>query len=114
MNGMNDITETDWKLLRELKPIVLERLCSRILEQVALQCSAKSETSHQRFLKTLSLMETGNDDVARAFDDLRRSNAVERLRTMISMKLITDEELLGFSHGLRREIGIGEGRRTPN
>jgi hypothetical protein len=105
MNSMNDITEPDWKLLRELKSIALERLCSRILQQVAPRCNPNGETSPQRFLKALSLIENGNDEIARAFDDLRRSNALERLRIMISLKLITDEELLRFSQELRSRLG---------
>lgn len=85
---MNKISELDWKLLREFKP-------------VALQCASNGETSHQRFLKAFSLIESGNDDIARAFDDMRRSNALERLRAMIAQGLITDEELLRFSPELR-------------
>lgn len=78
---MNKISEPDWKLLRELKPVALERLCARILQRVALQCASNGETSHQRFLKAFSLIESGNDDIARG--------------------LITDEELLRFSPELR-------------
>lgn len=102
---MNEIDESDWKRLRELKSVALERLCARILQQVAPQCDLNGETNHQRFLKALSLIENGNDEIARAFDDLRRSNALERLRTMISLNLITDEELLGFSPELRKRLG---------
>ena len=102
---MNEIDEADWKLLRELKTVALERLCERVLQQVAPQCDSNGETNHQRFLKALSLIESGNDEIARAFDDLRRSNARERLRTMISLDLITDEELRGFSPELRKQLG---------
>lgn len=102
---MNEIDEPDWKLLRELKTVALERLCERILQQVAPQCDLNGETNHHCFLKVLSLIESGNDEIARAFDDLRRSNARERLRTMISLDLITDEELRGFSPELRKQLG---------
>lgn len=101
---MNEIDEPDWKHLRELKSVALERLCARILQQVAPQCDLNGGTNHQRFLKAFSLIETGNADIARAFDDLRRSNALERLRMMISLKLISDEELQGFSSGLRKRL----------
>jgi hypothetical protein len=102
---MNDIDESDWKLLQEIKAVALERLCERILQQIATQCDLKGETSLHRFLKAFSLIDRGNADIARAFDDLRRSNARQRLRTMISLNLISDEELLGFSSELRKQLG---------
>lgn len=103
---MNDISETDWKLLRKLKTTALERLCERILQQVTRQCGPTGESNHQRFLRTFSLIENGNDDISRAFNDLRRSTAFERLAAMISQGLISDDELREFSVETRKKIRV--------
>lgn len=98
---MNEFPEPDWKLLRELQPVALERLCSRILTQVSRQCESSGQTSHQRFQKVYSSVEEGNDDIARAFDDMRRSTAFMRLTAMKTQGLLTEGELLRFSPATR-------------
>lgn len=106
---MNEFPESDWKLLRELQPVALERLCSRILREVSRQCDSTGETNHQRYLKVFSLVEKGNDDIARAFNGLRRSAAFTRLTAMRSQGLITDGELLRFTAATRSRIKALEG-----
>ncbi len=97
MNIMNDISESDWKLLKELKPLVLDRLCAHILQKVAEQCDPGPETNHQRFLKARSLIENVNVEIAKAFDDMPRETALSRLKSLFSQGLISDEELSRFS-----------------
>ena len=109
---MNAFRESDWKLLRELKPVALERLCARILHQVAQQCDWEGRPYHQRFLRAHSLIKKGNDGIARAFDDLRRSTAFMRLFAMKTQGLITDDEFSRFSVGLRSKIQTVENKKT--
>ena len=106
---MNEFPESDWKLLRELQPVALERLCSRILSQVSRQCDSTGQTSHQRYLKVFSLVEEGDHDIARAFNNPRRSAAFMRLTAMRSQGLITDGELLRFTAATRSRIKALEG-----
>lgn len=103
-NSMNELNESDWKLLRKLKPFALERLCERIIRQVARQCDSAGGPYHERFLKAHALIEEGNDEIARAFNDLRRSTAFQRLLAMKSQGLIADDEFLRFSDETRRRI----------
>lgn len=110
---MKEFSESDWKLLRELRPVALERLCARILRQAAQQSDWAGRSYHQRFLQVHSLIEKGNDEIARAFDDLRRSTAFPRLFVMRTQGLITDEELARFSAETRSRIqALGNGK-TP-
>lgn len=68
---------------------------------------------HQRFLRAYSLIEDGNDEIAQAFDDLRRSTAFKRLFAMRSRGLITDDEFSRFSVETRSRIQALESGRRP-
>lgn len=94
------MSEADWKYLRQLKPVALNRLCERILLEIGVVCDLGSEF-HENFLRVLSQAEEGNSDVAMIFDDLRRSNAIQRLGLMRGHRLITDREFAGFSKPTR-------------
>jgi hypothetical protein len=92
-----DINETDWKLLRELFPIALERLCGRVLEEVQHIDTDASKSAHQRYLDIYELMQRRDKEIARAFNDLRRSTALIRLVTILSQRLLTPDEFARFS-----------------
>lgn len=90
------MTESEWKILREVKAAALERLCGRILEdsQAAMQGAG---TNHERFLRLFDTVRDRNDEIARTFDRLSRSTADQKLGAMIKLDLVTDEELARFS-----------------
>lgn len=103
--AMREIIESDWKLLRELKAGALERLCRRILIEVAASCNAAG-SSHERFADVFSRVKDGDADVAAIFDDLRRSNAVRRLGLMRAHRLITDAEFGTFTETTRKAASL--------
>ena len=99
------ISEADWKRLRRLKEVALERLCTRILEE-SQRIIEREQPSHERFLALYRHLQDRNHDMAVAFDDLRRSQAVHRLASMCSLGLVTDEELQAFSPETRQRIEL--------
>ena len=108
---MRDIKESDWRLLRKLQPVALERFCQRVLSEVQSACSAPAQTNHQRYLRVFATVQDRNEEMARAFDDTRRSNAFTRLAVMRSSDLISAEEFSGFSEETRSlvEVLLGNG-----
>lgn len=102
---MRAIKESDWKHLRELCPLALERLCARILQEVAL-ASSTPQNYHQRYLQVFSLVQKGDREIAALFDDLRRSNALDRLVLMRKHGLIGDDEFSGFSEETRNLLNL--------
>lgn len=93
---MMQIAEADWRRLSKLKPLALERLCSRILQEVTQAASEQAGISHERYLRIFRLIEQGDKQISRAFDDLRRSNALLKLAAMRRAQLITEEEFEAF------------------
>jgi hypothetical protein len=90
------IPESDWKTLRELKPMLLERFCRRVLADVTQMANNNSETYHERYSRIFRLLQEGDDDLARAFDDIRRSNAIQKLTAIRMLGLLDDEEFVRF------------------
>ena len=98
---MGDFHEPDWKTLRALKPILLDRLCTRIMDECRQVMDDAGLTAHERYLKLFKLLQRRDDELAAAFDDMRRSRAMQRLANIYALGLFTDEELEWFSPGTR-------------
>ena len=92
-----DIPERDWKVFRELHKIALARLCDKILAEARTQIEHPTKSSHEKYLSLFKLIQDRNDDIARGFDDLRRSTALMQIGIIHSMGLFTGEELRRFS-----------------
>ena len=90
------ISESDWKLLRRLQPVALERLCQGILAEVVQLASGATRGSHARYLEVFKLVRERDEEVGEAFDELKRSTAYRKLARMRSLGLVTDGEWAGF------------------
>jgi hypothetical protein len=89
--------EQDWRLLRSVHRAALDRYCARVLEECAEAIRAADISAHERYLRLYRLLQERDQAIATAFNDLRRSTALERLAAIISLGVVTDEELAQFS-----------------
>jgi len=96
--------ESDWKLLRKLKPVLLERLCEPILQECRDAIAEEGKSAHERYLHLWRLLRTRDQDVAICFDDHRRSNAIMKLVAIHQRGLLEDEELAQFSEGTQETV----------
>jgi len=55
------IKESDWKLLRQLHPIALERFSRRILSEIGSINADSAKSFHQRYLDIFEVVECGCD-----------------------------------------------------
>ena len=92
-----EIPERDWKSFRELHKVALERLCERILDEARAEIEHPTKSSHQKYLSLFKVMENRDNDVARGFNDFRRSTALMQIGIIHSMGLWTAEALRRFS-----------------
>ena len=92
-----DIPERDWKIFRELHKVALERLCEKILTEAQAEIEHPTKSSHEKYLSLFKLIHDRDDDIARAFNDFRRSTARLQLGIIHSMGLLTGDELRRFS-----------------
>ena len=105
-----EIEERDWKRWRQLTPILLDRFCEGVLRKAA-TFSASPGSSHEQFLALHRFLGDSNRDVARVFDNPRRSTALVQIAAAVSLGIMTAEELASFSEEFRDRveaiIGIG-------
>jgi hypothetical protein len=92
-----DFPESDWRLLRELRSIALERLCARVLNEIGDISAQPDKSFHQRYLAIYAIVDRRNGDIARAFDSPRRSQAFFQLAAMKTLGLVEPEELRRFT-----------------
>jgi hypothetical protein len=98
------IPESDWRRFRELRVKLLERYCSRVLQEVAAASQAPEGSAHERYLHVFGLVRERDRELADAFDAYRRSTAIMQLQIMRRMGLLTEEELGLFSEETRAQI----------
>lgn len=103
---MSDIKESDWKYLRNLKKVLLDRLCNRILDNIQAECtSAKREPDvHEQYLTVYRQVEKMDKIVADCFDDWSRSKIIFRVLFLIKHRVITDEEIEQLSDETKERV----------
>ena len=104
MYGVDQIAEADWKILRSMRPVVLERFCERILGEVAILTAGGVGTAEERYHALWELIRSRDGMIADALDDHRRSNALMKIMNMRVGNMLTDEEYLQFSAATRERV----------
>lgn len=99
---MNHIPERDWKVFAELQPVALNRFCERILDEVRRLLADDKQGSHEKYLALFKLIQDRDDQIARAFNDYRRSTAERQLVIIQKHELLTPEEMGRFSEETRK------------
>ena len=92
-----EIPERDWKVFRDLRQVALNRLCEKILADLRQQMERPGQTPHENYLSVYKLINRRDRDIARAFNDFRRSTALLQIGVIHSLGLLTAEELHRFS-----------------
>ncbi len=100
----SEIPESDWKAFRKLRELALERICERALADMDRIASDGKRSFHNRYLAIFELIHERDDQIARCFNNPRRSSAVLQLATMFSLGLVTQDELLAFTPGTRSVV----------
>lgn len=97
--------ERDWKTLSRLKPLALDLLCQRILDEAqAIIADATGGEHHRVYLALYRHIQERDRLIADGFDDWSRSRAVVHLLVWRQHGLITDEEFAAFSPETRATV----------
>lgn len=97
-------TESDWKVMKRLQPVALERFCDRTLSEVTRLASEPGKSSYERYNTVFQTLRERDEELGKAFDDLRRNTLLPCLLNMRRLGLVTDEEFSRFSGDIRRTI----------
>jgi hypothetical protein len=94
---MQSVPQSDWKLFKKLREAALQRLCERALNDVAEVAADPSHTPHERYRQVYQRIQKYDEQIASAFNAMRRSRMIIQLMQMRSLKLIGDAELEPFT-----------------
>ena len=98
------IKETDWKVLKRLHPLALERFCERVLAEVERVTDNQTRSAHERYLNIYKILGRRDRDIARLFNDPKRSQGLTMLAGIRSEGLLTEEEFSSLSTEARSVI----------
>lgn len=105
------VNEADWKVLRRVLPLAVERFCERVLGEIDQAARDRSRSHQARYLEIFELIRRRDRDIARLFDDPRRSRALTMLTEMRSERLLTEEEFFSLSQQTRSAVEMLLGAR---
>jgi hypothetical protein len=100
----HELPESDWKVFRELRLVALERFCKRVLEEVPRLSLDTERSHHQRYLELFRWLGERNDELAKAFDDPRRSQMLWQLAAICAYGLLTPDEIARFTPHTRERV----------
>jgi hypothetical protein len=103
---LRTIVEADWKVLRRLHPLALERFCERVLAEIDPVIQVRAQSAHQRYLGIFKIIEQRDREMASIFDDPKRSNALRMLAKFRSEGLLTEDEFSSLSPETRSAIQL--------
>lgn len=96
--------ESDWKILRRVHPLAVERFCERVLDEVERFTHQSNQSYHERYLRIFKLMQQRDREIARLFDDPMRSRALAMIARIRSEGLMTDAEFSSLSEEAREAV----------
>lgn len=103
---LHTIAEADWKVLRRLHTLALERFCERVLVEIDRVMHIRVQNAHQRYLGIFKIIEQRDRDMAIIFNDPKRSNALTMLARIRSEGLLTEDEFSSLSPETRSAIQL--------
>jgi hypothetical protein len=104
---INEIKESDWKYLKKLKPVLLERACANINKEAQLILENKeNRDQYQLYMALYDHYQKKDDMIADCFDDYRRSTAKQRILSLVYYGIMSEVELQGFSDDTKEFVEI--------
>ena len=98
------IAESDWKVFKKVREKALDRYCRRVLEECERICLDETKSAHKRYGTLYGYIRARDKDMAKAFDDFRRSTAVLCLMLMHKYDLLREDEIQAFSGEVQRSL----------
>lgn len=102
----HEVPEADWRTFRKLRDAALDRFCERTLEQIDAVRSDSARSHHERYIAIVRLLNERDAELARTFDDPRRSRMIIQLAVLYSLDLLLPGEVASFSTATRAQLEV--------
>ncbi len=87
-----------------MKQEKLNEACGNILSRVKEKVKIDEKENHKTYLNIWDIVNSGDNDIAEMFNDLKRSNAISKLALWRNYGLLTELGLNEFSDETRLNI----------
>ncbi|MFK0574134.1 hypothetical protein [Endozoicomonas sp.] len=94
---MHTIPERDWKVVKKLHPILLQRYCQQVFQDVHALTEDDECDYHEAYQELYDLVHDRNKAMRELFDGLTRSKATLMVLAWKNYGLITDDEFEMFN-----------------
>lgn len=98
--------ESDWKVLRSLHEVALQRYCERVLNEMSAVIADSSKSSHERYLEVYKRIIDHDREIARVFNDSKRSRALLEIAGLCRNKLLEEDEFMRFTESTRETVEV--------
>jgi hypothetical protein len=98
------ISEKDWRVFRALREQALERFLGRVLDEAGRISTGLSGSAQERYQHLYRFIQDRDRELASAFDEPRRSNAIAQIVALVHLGLLSPEELERFSEEVRKIV----------
>ncbi|WP_419533467.1 hypothetical protein [Endozoicomonas sp.] len=105
---MYKLPERDWKVVKKLHPILLQRYCQQVFEDVHALTEGDECDYQAAYLKLYKLVRDRNKNIGHLFDGFSRGQATMMIMTWKRQHLITEEELAMFSDETQAAVDFSE------
>ena len=103
-NPMRETKEREWRVLRRVHPLALERFCERVLAAIDRVSRDGATSHHTRYLQICRILQQRDREMARLFDHPRRCHALAMLAQSCTQGLLTEDEFSSLSPETRGAI----------
>ena len=94
---MSSVPEKDWKLFRQLEPLLLAKACESIFIKVEEIAHNRVDKEHQSYLSLYDLIKQEDAKIAETFNNPTRNNVILKIVALKRFDILTDEQLQQFS-----------------
>ena len=101
-----EVLESDWKVFRELRDVALQRYCERVCDDFDRVRHDGSKTYHERYLDIFDLLQDRNTEMARVFNNPKRSAMYRQLALLQVLDLIEPGEFERFTPATREHVQL--------
>ena len=106
---MRHIPESDWKKLRKIKDEMLNTSCKNIFKKIEGISKNIDGREHNAYLELWKLLNKEDEDISIMFDDLKRSNAVQKLSAWKQKEIISNKQISEFTTETQQIIELLNG-----
>lgn len=98
---MQSIAEADWKVFRKLHPVLVNRYCQHVLQEIENIGKEDEKSPHERYLAIYQAIQKHDREIELLFNNPRRSSAIMQIMAIQSRGLLMEEERSLFSNHIK-------------